>query len=375
MSEKHLNIISFDHPYPANYGGVIDVFYRIKSLHLQGVKIHLHCFYKNDLERNEELEKHCESIHFYARKKGLSSFFSMTPYIVKSRKSDELLQNLLKNKHPILFEGIHTTALIHHPKLKNRFKIYRPCNIEHHYYLSLFWASRRIMEKPYFLSESFKLKFYQNRLKHADAMLAITDKDKYYLQDVFPDHKVILLPGFYPGDETGIISGKGDYALYHGNLGVAENSKAVRFLIKKVFSKTNYPLTIAGFSPDKQLIKLISKHSHIRLVQNPDEQELTKLLQGAQMNLMFTFQATGLKLKLLYALNFGRFCMANNKMLDGSRLNKHCLKAESPDEILALIEEYKDQEFTLADIKERMNHLPLIYSNKKNAEIIVDLLA
>ena len=32
MTENHLHIISFDVPYPANYGGVIDVFYRVKAL-------------------------------------------------------------------------------------------------------------------------------------------------------------------------------------------------------------------------------------------------------------------------------------------------------------------------------------------------------
>ena len=44
MQNKHLHIISFDVPYPANYGGVIDVFYKIKALHAKCVKIHLHCF-------------------------------------------------------------------------------------------------------------------------------------------------------------------------------------------------------------------------------------------------------------------------------------------------------------------------------------------
>lgn len=374
MSEKHLNIISFDVPFPANYGGVIDVLYKIKALHKAGVKIHLYCFYKDRKIVSPELENLCESVHYYKRKSGWKSILSFKPYIVKSRESEKLLKDLLRNDHPILFEGLHTTSLMHHPKLKIRLKIYRPCNIEHHYYLNLFWASRSLIEKLYFLSESFKLKFYQYTLKHADIILAITDKDKFYLQNLLPGNKVILLPGFYPGDESGIIPGKGNYALYHGNLSVAENSKAVRFLISKIFSQTNYPLKIAGFNPDKRLIKLISKFPHISIIKNPDNQELIKLIQNAQMNLMLTFQATGLKLKLLYALNYGRFCVANKKMLDGSRLNEHCLTAEKPHEILTLIDQLKDQEFSKEMIDGRMKHLPKIYSNKKNAEIITQLL-
>ena len=44
MPDKHLHIVSFDIPYPPNYGGVIDVYYKLKALHRKGVKIILHCF-------------------------------------------------------------------------------------------------------------------------------------------------------------------------------------------------------------------------------------------------------------------------------------------------------------------------------------------
>lgn len=40
--DKHLNIVAFDNPYPPTYGGVIDVYYKLKSLAETGLKIHLH---------------------------------------------------------------------------------------------------------------------------------------------------------------------------------------------------------------------------------------------------------------------------------------------------------------------------------------------
>jgi hypothetical protein len=52
--DKHLHIVCLDIPYPADYGGVVDLFYKIKSLHQLGVKIHLHCFTK-DREPQDEL--------------------------------------------------------------------------------------------------------------------------------------------------------------------------------------------------------------------------------------------------------------------------------------------------------------------------------
>ena len=41
---KAINIISFDVPFPANYGGVIDVLYKLKYFHQKGIEVHLHCF-------------------------------------------------------------------------------------------------------------------------------------------------------------------------------------------------------------------------------------------------------------------------------------------------------------------------------------------
>jgi hypothetical protein len=41
---KTLHIICHDVPWPADYGGVVDLFYKIKALHDEGVKIKLHCF-------------------------------------------------------------------------------------------------------------------------------------------------------------------------------------------------------------------------------------------------------------------------------------------------------------------------------------------
>ena len=44
LAQTQLHIISFDVPYPPDYGGAIDVFYKLKALNQEGVKIHLHCF-------------------------------------------------------------------------------------------------------------------------------------------------------------------------------------------------------------------------------------------------------------------------------------------------------------------------------------------
>ena len=131
--EKYLNIIAFNIPWPANYGGIIDVYYKMKALHQCGVKIILHCF-EYERAHSPELEAICEKVFYYKRHTGLRTNMTLLPYNVYSRKHPELITNLLKNDYPILFEGLHCCYYINDPRLHNRKKIYREANIEHDYY-------------------------------------------------------------------------------------------------------------------------------------------------------------------------------------------------------------------------------------------------
>ncbi|MCK4289312.1 MAG: glycosyltransferase family 1 protein, partial [Bacteroidales bacterium] len=212
MSEKHIHIVSFDIPYPPNYGGVIDVFYKIKALHQNGIKIHLHCIEYPGRDRTKELNKYCESVNYYRRKTGLSSAFSLKPYIVSSRKSEELITNLLKDDYPIIFEGLHSCFYIDDARLKNRIKIYRESNIEHRYYYNLFKVVKNLYNKFYFIIETIKLRLYQNVLKHADLMLVVSQKDTEYLQHHFKNKKVVYLPSFHRNENPDIKPGTGKYA-------------------------------------------------------------------------------------------------------------------------------------------------------------------
>ncbi|HQV01406.1 MAG TPA: mannosyltransferase, partial [Bacteroidia bacterium] len=90
----HLHLVSFDIPFPADYGGVIDVYYKLKSLAQVGVKVHLHCF-GYGRKQSEELEKHCYTVTYYQRNTAKSQLFNRLPYIVVSRGNELLIQNLL----------------------------------------------------------------------------------------------------------------------------------------------------------------------------------------------------------------------------------------------------------------------------------------
>lgn len=178
---KKLHIISFDVPLPANYGGVIDVFYKLKQLHKQGIKITLHCFEYGRGEA-EGLNKYCEKVFYYKRSTSVFHQISRLPYIVKTRTSDQLLKNLLVDESPILFEGLHTCGILASKYLEKRLKIYRESNIEHEYYMHLANAEKNIIKRAYYRTESKKLKRFESILSHADKMLVVSKADTDYLK-------------------------------------------------------------------------------------------------------------------------------------------------------------------------------------------------
>jgi hypothetical protein len=374
LPEKHLHIITFDVPYPPNYGGVIDVYYKLKYLHKAGIKIHLHCFEYPGRDRADELNQYCEEVNYYQRKVGWRSALSFKPYIVASRKSETMIRRLMEDSYPILFEGLHSCYYIGDKRLEGRFKVYRESNIEHRYYYNLFKVDKKFGSKIYYLLASCKLRFYQKVLRNASLMLAVSQKDTIYLKKHFKNVKVFYLPSFHPNEEVSCQTGRGDYALYHGNIEVPENAHAAEFLVNEVFDGIDIPLVIAGMNPPDRILRLGQKNDHIRLIANPDDATMFDLISKAHVNVLVTFQATGLKLKLLNTLYKGRFCLVNRKMLNGTRLDDLCVIGDNSTAIKNHLLELFQKEFDDLEIERRKETLKELYSNQHNARHLIKLV-
>ena len=374
MPDKYLHIVAFDIPYPPNYGGVIDVWYKLKFLHKKGVKIIFHCYEYPGRERTDKLNEVCEQVNYYPRLLGWRSALSLKPYIVSSRRSDELIKNLLKDKYPILFEGLHSCYYLGDERLKGRKLIYRESNIEHRYYFSLFRVDRKPKNKLYFLLASLKLRFYQRVLKHASLMMVVSKNDSEYLKKHFPHNNIIHLPSFHANETVEAQTGSGAYALYNGNIEVPENAHAVSYLINEVFNDLDIPLIIAGMNPPVRIKKLVAENPNVTIIANPDDAKMFDLIRKAHINILVTFQATGLKLKLLNTLYNGRFCLVNEKMLNGTGLNELCEIANTAVEQKGKLKTLFAEKFEEDEILQRRKILDEYYSNDKNAEKLIELI-
>ncbi len=369
--DKHLHIISFDVPYPANYGGVIDVYYKIRSLAQLGVKIHLHCF-EYGRKQADELNEYCESVHYYKRNISKGYLFRRKPYIVITRTSDQLIERLQKDDHPILFEGLHTCLYLEDERLVKRKKIVRTHNIEHEYYRNLALAENDFFKKYYFLNEVAKLERFERTFCNTQVLAAISKPDAAYFDQRYPN--VHHISAFHPNSNVDILKGKGAFCLYHGNLEVGENNQAALYLVRRIFNQLDLPLIIAGNKPTKELQAAVSKHDHIELRTNLNTKEIHQLISNAQVNVLPTFQATGIKLKLLTALYRGRYCLVNSSMVKNTGLEPLCHVEDDDKRMIEEVGRLFKQEFTHVEVKKREAILGSQFCNNVTARKLYKLI-
>lgn len=345
---KEVNIISFDVPYPANYGGVIDVYYKIKALYKAGIKVHLHCF-EYGRKKADELLRYCETTTYYHRNISSKLLFNQLPYIVISRQNNELVKNLNKNEFPIICEGLHTTHIFEDDNWIGRNIIVRTHNIEHEYYKQLANVERNIFKKYYFLNESNKLFDYENKLKNANGLACISESDKSYFQKYHSNTR--LINAFHGNEFVTSKVGKGNYILYHGNLSVAENHETAIYILEKLANHIDMKIVIAGAKPRSELKEKSKGIKNIELISNPNNEKMKELLENAHVHFLITKQSTGVKLKLLNSLHQGRHCVVNQEMITNSKLDEvcHIIDSSNIESVVNLLNDLRNKEFTSDD--------------------------
>jgi hypothetical protein len=372
MKLTSLHIISFDVPYPPDYGGVMDVFYKMKALSEAGTRIILHC-YEYGRKSAPELSFLADEVYYYPRKTAKSLLFNTLPYIVLTRNSPELRSRLLKDDFPILMEGLHSTYLLNDPAFEKRKIIVRTHNVEHEYYNSLAKIEKNIFKRYYFYNEAGKLQKYESVLKKAFAVAAISPSDTAYFMRQYKN--VHYITAFHPFEKTEIKSGSSDFAFYHGNLGIGENNEAALYLVQKIFNDLPFRLIIAGRKPSEELVRAVNATENVEIKSDLSFMDIQKMVAEAQCNVLPTFQATGIKLKLIASLYCGRTCIVNTPMVINTGLESLCVIADSEDEMkIRISEAMKSKGIDPGERIKRDEVLLKDFSNRAGAKRILNML-
>lgn len=341
---REMHLVAFNVPWPADYGGVIDIYYHLKALHDAGIGVHLHCFtYGRDVA--PQLELLCSSVTYYRRNMSPLLHLLRRPFIVSSRDNADLRQHLQADRLPILLEGLHCCSVLENRALcEGRRVIVRAHNVEADYYTMLAANEHNVFRKAYLALDAAKIRRYEKVLAAADAVLAVSESDR----DTFAAmgcRNVYVVPCGHPYSEVVSTVGRGDYALYHGNLSVPENEVAAIGLIENVFAHLRHRLVVAGHAPSPRLLAFAERHDNVSVVASPNDDTMARLISEAQVNVLVTSQPTGLKLKLLYSLFAGRHCLVNSNMVSGTALGSLCTVVNDDETLRNAVDRLMETDF------------------------------
>lgn len=367
-----LHVVSFDIPYPPDYGGVYAVYHLLKSLQTNGVHVILHVFKYNKRKVTPELQDLCFRVYSYQRKTGIKSQLSRIPYIVKSRKNIELLENLSADHYPVLFEGIHTTFYL--PELvKLKKDIYlRVHNQESAYYNQLSLYEAKLKDKLYFKLESLKLKSYEPRITRlAKLVFCFTQKDAKTFKAF--GAKTLVLNPYMNELKPAIIPGAGDYLVIHCNLSINDNVQSIIKILKNIAEQSPLKIIIAGKNPTLELIQACNNYKNVEVIANPKEKELETLMQNAQMHLCYSEIAEGFKMRIEKILKLGRFILCNDNFCEDENLRSVMIVENDLKKWKGIINQYVTEDFTTEMVEKRKSVLNNM-SNSTNVKEMIDII-
>jgi glycosyltransferase involved in cell wall biosynthesis len=285
-----------------------------------------------------------------------------------------LLTRLLQDDYPVLLEGIHCTYHLYKNALAGRKVLVRLHNAEFEYYRRLAGHEKNLVKKLYYSIESRLLKKYEQSIANKAVFVAVSERDALLYKNLFGAAEVQFLPVFIPHTMVTAKEGNGHYCLYHGNLAVNENEKAAVWLLTKVFSRLKLPLVIAGRNPSAALEKLAHQYQHTCIAANPSDAEMQDLIARAQVNILPSFNNTGIKLKLVNAVFNGRHCLVNQEAAAGSGLETYCQIADGENDFIEAIVKLFELPFTYNDIEKRQGIAQHLFNNMENARKLLSFL-
>lgn len=363
MQKKRLHIISFDNPFPPNYGGIVEVFYKIKAFHDIGIEIYLHCFVDSIPLECDALQNITHQVFFYKKNKNPLLFFSNLPFSVRVRDCKKLIENIGKVDAPILCEGHKTTYWVYKNRLSSSENYIRLHNIENLYFDGLANSEHSRFKKIIYGIEAKKYRTYNSVLSNFDKVFALSKFENDVTNNQFKNS--IYIPVFHGNENVVQLEGFGEYALYHGDLRASDNKKSVEFLIDVFKDIKDFNLIIASSSGEQFVTSKIKNRANISFVKIQDFAHLKELFKNAHINFSVSFQKSGTKLKLLNALFNSRFSIINENIIDDEKITSLCEIASSREEFISKINELRKKEY--GDYSKRKEILESYMSDVENA--------
>ena len=367
---RTLHIVSFDYPYPPNYGGIIDVFYKLQALRHAGINIILH-YFADEKHDEAALNALCQQVYYYPKTSVLNTgIFSDTPLRMFLRSDKNVLKNLLLDNHPVLFEGLHSSFVAKCPELEGRIMYLRCHNAEAEYAANMVQTEQSFIRRRTFEVEARRTAEFEKNLQHFTGLFVLTENDRDYFANA--NNNVQLLPVFHQDAGIEEPENLGNYVLFHGNLSISENEATARWIIDQIAPRFwDFNFIIAGKDPDSKLMHDCDLQN-VTCIANPSQDKMNDLIRDSQIILLKTAVPSGIKLKLIDSLAKGRHIIADENSVISSGLENLVHLAQSDDEVIRLIRQLMHTKLSPDNILQRSLTFSRILNNEKNAQWLIE---
>ena len=292
------------------------------------------------------------------------------PFVVSSRKNSLLLRRLVQDTAPVLFEGIQTTGWMN--DLRGKKKFLRAHNVEHKYYRQLAHNSGGFRSMIYNREAQCLEEYESSQATKFDAVFCISPTDHEWFAGVGAKSSHLLpFHGFTTPD---ILEGTGQYLLYQGDLSIEINQRAILELIRMIPLHFKIPVVVAGRAGDSAFESKILDFANIRREVDVTPARMNELIRHAQVQLIHSLHAEGMKMKIYPALFQGRHILANKLSQTKTQLDNAIHFYERNEDFAALLDRLKSLPFTSTDIEHRKTLLSVIPSESMKARQIIEYL-
>jgi hypothetical protein len=342
--------------YPLNYGGAIASFSKAFFLKEKGHEIDFVTVKDTHIDYLE-FEKLFPYTVYIKKKNKLKALFSIYPYSFECFKPDKneidlIIKQIYERKYDIvIFE--YPYSFFYYQKLHNILRnlhikmVYFSHNIEFLYAYNTFLDTDNYFYKVFFYIQYLKLKKFEPIFlkKDFDLIFSVSYEETNLIKSYNQKTEIIWLPPIVNMENTVRnyeknkdsfsvnLNKKYDYKiLFVGSLNVKCNIRAIKWFIEMVMPilrrKINCCFIIVGRNPTKEVLNLVEENEDVFVFKNV--KSLKPFYENSDLVIIPLFNNTGIKIKLIEALKYGKKVVARPEGVYGSGLQDVVPTAETP---------------------------------------------
>ncbi|WP_424767443.1 glycosyltransferase family 4 protein [Paenibacillus sp. sgz302251] len=365
-------VVCSDFPYPADHGGRVDTWGRIKVLAELGWRIHLLvCGKQMPAEADlKVVNEYVEDIKLCDRRSRLSDLLHAFPLQARSR--NELSRVSLEDDYDyVLLEGDYVYPILNNPKIRPDNVILRVHNDEAVYFKALARSAKNIFHKMYYQMESSKFASLQKKMvERVDKYLFISSKEFEAFKSQHPAAKSLFLPPPVTKETFGASSFRSKNVVFIGSLFMPNNREAIEWYLghihPKLLKEPGYQFIVAGNSR-KQSLSWLDPYDLTNVIVYDTPKSLDDIYKQGYLFVNPMQNGAGVKLKTIEAIQNGLPVISTSIGYEGTGLldNEHILIADRPEQFYRKIKQLFDDPAAAKTLLECSQHFIRTHYNHK----------